>query len=149
MRGFNDWNGRDQDAPLRILAAVYAHYLRNRDRVYDGGDIGGRRAGRRGRRSGPRGTIRRRRCCPRPSRPSANARRPTETPRRRRHPCRLSRSLTAIHPATESPIKPTTPSGGFKGEPRRGEGGAGGGGEGQGGRGFSGGGHGPTAGGDG
>ena len=39
MRGFNDWNGRDQDAPLRILAAVYAHYLRNRDRVYDGGEI--------------------------------------------------------------------------------------------------------------
>ena len=108
MRGFNDWNGRDQDAPLRILAAVYAHYLRNRDRVYDGGEIPG--VG--GRDDGD--------ADPGPGdHPSPSLLSPTKPVRERSSSSsspatRLSRSLTAIHPATESPIKPQTPSGGFK-----------------------------------
>ena len=107
MRGFNDWNGRDQDAPLRILAAVYAHYLRNRDRVYDGGEIPG--VG--GRDDGD--------ADPGPGdHPSPSLLSPTKPVRERSSSSssatRLSQSLTAIHPATESPIKPQTPSGGFK-----------------------------------
>ncbi len=117
MRGFNDWNGRDPDAPLRILAAVYAHYLRNRDRVYDGGEIpmgGGRDDGD---------------ADPGPGdHPSPSLLSPTKPVRERSSSnrnspassssaTRLSRSLTAIQPATESPIKPQTPSGGFKASP--------------------------------
>ena len=110
MRGFNDWNGRDQDAPLRILAAVYAHYLRNRDRVYDGGEIPGDG----GRDDGD--------ADPGPGdHPSPSLLSPTKPVRERSSSSssatRLSQSLTAIHPATESPIKPQTPSGGFKASP--------------------------------
>ena len=117
-RGFNDWNGRDPDAPLRILAAVYAHYLRNRDRAHDGGEIPGHAA----RDGGDADPGPGDRPSPSPLSPTKPVREQQSSSSNRNSPAssatRLSQSLTAIHPATESPIKPQTPgSGGFKASP--------------------------------
>ena len=117
-RGFNDWNGRDPDAPLRILAAVYAHYLRNRDRAHDGGEIPGDAA----RDGGDADPGPGDRPSPSPLSPTKPVREQQSSSSNRNSPAssatRLSQSLTAIHPATESPIKPQTPgSGGFKASP--------------------------------